>query len=296
MIHTNNIKKNVILRHAFFAIATLASMTSVQCQESLSRTAKHLENHFSAVQKTLEYHVMVNVQETLGNDPQQVFFSMKASLAPIVKLEQLSAPKAVAYLDSEARVLGKANLVLRIRPGQLTVKVRAASLNNLIDLQPCNTRKNKYERDYFGEPGYSISAEHRFGKEEWLPEPTKATARETMAFMTKHCTELAKQLSPFLKPMGTLAAPGTAQMYDAHASFTEQPPVKLNDPEFTLWAFPGTPAILAEISWKGDEKDKIALEQHYLRLMARLSAAGLLAKDQSPKTEQYFTAYFGTKK
>lgn len=289
------LKPILLLQQGLFAVATLISVSSAHAQETLSDTAKRLASRFSADQKTLEYHVMVNVPNTTGNDPQKAFSALRESLAPIVKLDKLSRPKAVAYLDSPDRSLGKDNLVLRIRPGQLTIKVRATSLNKLIDLKPCNTRGNKYERDYFEEPGYSISAEHRFKQDAWLPDPTKATVGDVMAFMGRHCTELGKQLSPYLKPIENLTAPGTAQMYDAHAALTDQPPVPLQGTDFSLWTFPGTTSMLAEISWKGDAKDKEALEKHYTRIRAQLSATGLLAQDQSPKTEQYFTAYFGKK-
>ncbi len=289
------LKPTLLLRQGLFAIATLLCVSLAHPQETLSDTAKRLASRFSADQKTLEYHVMVNVPRSAGNDPHKAFSALRETLAPIVQLDQLSRPKAVAYLDSPDRSLGKDNLVLRIRPGQLTIKVRAPSLNKLIDLKPCHSRGNKYERDYFEEPGYSISAEHRFKKDEWLPDPTKATVGDVMAFMAKHCTELSKQLTPYLKPIEHLTAPGTAQMYDARATLTDQPSAPLQGTDFSLWTFPGSTSMLAEISWKGDAKDKEVLEKHHTRIRARLSATGLLAQDQSPKTEQYFTAYFGKK-
>ncbi len=277
------------------SLFALAPASAVMAQDVLSETVKRLEKKFASAQETLEYHLMLRVPNTGTKEPEKIIDALKESLGPIVKLDAPSGPKTVAYLDSPSRTLGKSNLVVRIRPGQLTIKVRSTSLHNLIDLKACNTQKNKYEVDYFEETGYSISAEHRFKKGEWLPDPTKATVGETMEFMAKHCPELNRQLAAYLSPLAKLSAPGTALIYTANATFSEPTTFKIKDTDLAFWNFPGTSSMLIELAWKGDAKDKKALEQHYLRTKARLYSAGLLANDQSPKTEQYFTAYFGKK-
>ena len=49
---------------------------------------------------------------------------------------------------------------------------------------------------------------------------------------------------------------------------------------------PGSKHSLAEVAWTGYVKDKVALDRFYNATLEKLSNAGLLAQDQSSKTEQ----------
>ena len=282
----------VVISLLFSALALLPGCSSIVRQEP-TESALKLEKNFSNAEETLEYHFMLNTPAMTDAKPDQVVATLTKALKPIVEVGKLSSPKAGAYIDSQDRVLNKVNLILRLRQGQLTIKARSTSLNTLIDLKPCNNQKAKYERDFFEEPGYSISSEYKFKKEEWIDDPTKATVKQTMDFMNKNCTELAKQLDPYLKPIETLTAPGTAQMYSADIKINQPLNVHFKESGFAFWTFPGTKYTLGEIAWTGYVKDKAALEVLYKETRDKLIAAGLLAQDQSSKTEQYFKAYYG---
>ncbi len=117
------------------SLFALAPASAVMAQDVLSETVKRLEKKFASAQETLEYHLMLRVPNTGTKEPEKIIDALKESLGPIVKLDAPSGPKTVAYLDSPSRTLGKSNLVVRIRPGQLTIKVRSTSLHNLIDLK-----------------------------------------------------------------------------------------------------------------------------------------------------------------
>ncbi len=262
-------------------------------QVPLTTTAQKLESKFGDAEETLEYHFMLKVPAINDETREQVFAGLIRALQPVGIVESLSGPKFGAYIDSKERALDAAHLILRLRPGQLTIKARALSLNDLLDLEPCTGQKNKYERDYFEEPGYSISAEYKFKKEEWIADPTKATVRQTMDFMQEKCPSLLKQLAPLLKPIETLAAPGTANMYSADIKIDHPVSAFFKESGFALWTFPGSQHALAEIAWTGRNKDKVALEQLYAVTREKLAKAGLLSENQSSKTEQYFFAYYG---
>lgn len=259
----------------------------------LSATAQKLLKDFSSAEETLEYHFMLNVPAVNEANRAEVVAALVEKLKPIVQIGELTGPKTGAYIDTRDRVLDKAHLILRLRPGLFTVKARSTSLNELIDLQACTGQKVKYERDFFEEPGYSISSEYKFKKEEWIADPTKATVQQTMAFMQDKCPSLLKQLEPFLQPMQSLAAPGTAQMYSAEIKLDHPLNATFKESGFSLWMFPGSAYTLGEIAWTGKVKDKSALDQLYQETREKLMSAGLLAQDQSSKTEQYFYAYFG---
>lgn len=261
--------------------------------EPLNATGLKLEKNFSNAEETLEYHFMLKAPAMTEENRSQVVADLVKALKPILAIEKLSGPKYGAYIDSKERVLDKVHLILRLRPGQLTIKARSTSLNDLIDLQPCTGEKNKYERDFFEEPGFSISAEYKFKKDEWIPDPTKASVRQTMDFMQAKCPSLLTQLEPYLKPIESLTAPGTASMYSADIKLDDPLSASFKESGFTLWTFSGSTYTLAEIAWTGRVKDKVALEQLYQATREKLIKADLLAPSQSSKTEQYFQAYYG---
>lgn len=273
------------------AVAAVPSWASAR-EEVLTADAQKLLKDFSSAEETLEYHFMLNLPLVTEANRALVFAALAEKLKPIVQIGELGGPKAGAYIDTRDRVLGKARLILRLRPGQMTVKARSTSLNELLDLQPCTGQKVKYEKDFFEEPGFSITSEYRFKKDEWLADPTRATVKQTMSLMQDKCPDLLKQLEPLLRPIESISAPGTALMYSADIQLDHPLQSRFKESGFSLWLFPDTTQGLAEIAWRGRVKDKVALEQLYLEVRGKLAQAGVLAKDQSSKTEQYFQAYF----
>ena len=261
----------------------------------LTATAQKLVQNFSSAEETLEYHFMLKMPTFTDDNRDEVFTKMADALKDMVQLGPLKGQKTGSYIDSKDRILDKVHLILRLRPGQLTVKARSTSLNVLMDLKACTGQKIKYEKDFFEEPGFSISSEYSFKKEEWLADPTKATVRQTMDFMQEKCPALLAQLEPYLKPMEALAAPGTARMHSADIKLNHPIQDSLKESGFTMWMFPGSKHTLGEIVWTGRVKDKPALDQLYKDMREKLVKADLLAPDQSSKTEQYFFAYYGAR-
>jgi hypothetical protein len=283
-------------RCLFIWVALVAAAPGAFAQEEvLTATAQKLLQNFSSAEETLEYHFMLKLPVVTETNQAHVVAELITQLKPVLQVGALSGPKTGAYIDSPDRILDKANLILRLRPGQLTVKARATSLNGLIDLQPCTGQKIKYEKDFFEETGFSISSEYKFKKEDWLPDPTRATVQQTVDFMQAHCPALLQQLEVYLKPMYAVAAPGVAQMYAADIQLDQPLGDTFKESGFSFWVFPGAQRALAEIAWTGRVKDKAALDKLAQQVHDKLLQAGLLAKDQSSKTEQYFSAYFGVK-
>lgn len=276
------------------SLFALAPAWAVIKEEPLTETAQQLQKKFSGG-GTLEYHFMLKAPPFNDENKEQVVADLIRKLKPIADIGKISGPKYGSYIDTEDRVLDKARLILRLRPGLFTVKARSTSLNDLIDIQPCNGTKAKYELDFFEEPGFSISAEFKFKKEDWIADPTKATVNQTMAFMEKNCPALLKQMEVYLKPMGDLTAPGTANMYSADITVHDPLNDTFKESSFNLWTFPGSKSAysLGELAWTGNVKDKAALELLYHKTREKLIEMGLLAQDQSSKTEQYYAAYFG---
>ena len=211
------------------------------------------------------------------------------SLKVIGEAEKLKGPREGAYLDTRDRVLDKAHLIVRLRGGLFTVKARSTDLASLTDLQPCT--RIKYEQDFFDEVGYSISSEVVFKKEEWLEDPTKASAKDVMAFLQAKCPALGSQLEPILKPLQSLVAPGVARMYSAEFKLNHPLAARLKEANVAAWLFPGSPHTLVEVAWTGLVSDKAALDRMYYEVRDKLANAGLLTPDQSSKTEQYFKAF-----
>lgn len=279
---------------SLLACAAPALPQAVIARDDAATAARKLEKAFQSVDETLEYHFMLKVPALTEANRSTVFADLAARLRPILKVGELSGPRTGAYIDSKERPLGKARLVVRLRPGQLTIRARSTSLDDLIDLQPCTGQKVKYEKDYFEDAGYSVSSEYKFKKEEWPVDAPRATVAQVMAFMQDRCPLLLRQLEPHLRPIEAMAAPGVAQMYAADIELSRPQAVSFKSSGFSLWLFPGTTRGLAEIAWTGRVKDKAALDELAAALRLELGRLRLLADDQSSKTEQYFGAYFGS--
>jgi hypothetical protein len=278
-------------------VATAISITLGACsftpRNELDERAQNLQKKFAKPDQTLEYHFMIKAPPFTDENRNQVLAGVIEALKPIGEVGALKGPRTGIYLDSADRSLDKARLILRIRPGLITVKARSTSLSDLMDLAPCKVIK--YENDYFDVMGYSISSEYPFKKEEWVADTSKVSVGQALIFLEAKCPELAKQLEVHLKPLSSLTAPSAANMYSADFKFKQSFPASFKDVGFSAWTFPGTKSSLAEIAWTGYVKDKAALDKLYSDTRDKLQKAGLLADDQSSKTDQYFKAYRSTK-
>jgi hypothetical protein len=250
-----------------------------------------LAQKFARPDQTIEYHFMIEAPALTEANREQVLMTLSRALKPTVEIGTIQGPRDGAYIDSRSRVLEKSNLILRLRNGNITVKARSTNLSSIMDLEPCDSIK--YEQDYFDAVGYSISSDVKFKSSEWLPDPTKATVAQTIAFMESKCPALAKQLESILKPLGAASAPGVAKMYSADAKLQHPLAVGLKETGISAWIFPGTTRSLVEVAWTGYVKDKTSLDQLYSDVRRQLGAAGLLSHDQNSKTEQYFAAFYG---
>lgn len=253
-----------------------------------------LAQKFAKPDQTMEYHFMLKA-------PAFTEANMETALAPLMEalkafgtVGKLEKPKEGAYYDTRDRYLERAHILVRIRPGLFTIKSRATNMDEMVDLSLCQTAK--YELDYFEEIGYSISAELRYAKDkEWLAKPISATTMaQCMEYMKATCPALYQQLEVILKPLAKMTAPGVAKMWGAE--FTPNHPLAptLKESGISAWTFVGTNQTLVEVAWTGYEKNKAELDLFYRQTREKLDKAGLLAVDQSSKTEQYFQAYYGT--
>ena len=246
---------------------------------------------FASPDQTIEYHFMLKAPAFSDAGINETLAGVLDSLKLIGEAEKLKGPREGAYLDTRDRVLDKAHLIVRLRNGLFTVKARSTDLASLTDLQPCT--RIKYEQDFFDEVGYSISSEVVFKKEEWLEDPTKASVKDVMAFLQAKCPALGNQLEPILKPLQSLVAPGVARMYSAEFKLNHPLAARLKEANVAAWLFPGSPHTLVEVAWTGLVSDKAALDRMYYEAREKLMNAGVLAPDQSSKTEQYFKAFYG---
>ena len=250
-----------------------------------------LAQKFDKVDQTLEYHYTLKAPSFTDKDIEQVLAPLLESLKGIGEVGKLEKPKEGAYLDTRDRILDKSHLIVRLRKGLFTIKARSTNIDDLIDLDICE--KPKYEQDYFGEIGYTISAEIRYEKDEWLADPTKATMGQSMEFLKKRCPPLHKQLEVLLKPLASLTAPGVAKMWSVEFKPAHPLAAGLKESGISAWSFPGTGQTLVEVAWTGYMKDRAQLDMLYYAVKEKLQKADLLALDQSSKTERYFQAYYG---
>jgi alkylated DNA nucleotide flippase Atl1 len=278
---------------ALFALVSLAvapgALGDARAPDGAATAA--IAQRFARLDQTLEYHFMLTAPPFTEANKEQALASLIQALKPIVEVGSITGPKEGAYLDTRERILDRSSLILRLRPGLVTVKARSTSLASLLDLRKCDAIK--YEEDYFEEVGYSISSDLQFKKSDWLAEPTKASVGETLAFIRSKCPDLAAQLDPVFSPIASLKPPGTARMFQAEIKLVTPLAAPIKESGFNAWLFPGATHTLVELAWTGFVKDKPLLDQYYYSVREKLDRAGLLALDQSSKTEQYFFAYYG---
>ena len=277
-----------ILIGSVLGAALVAGVVPVLAQTA----APPIAEKFAKADQTMEYHYTLKAPAFTEKDIEQTLAPLLEKLKLIGEVGKLSEkPKDGAYFDTRDRLLDRAHLIFRNRKGLVTIKSRSENVDDLIDLDTCG--KPKYELDYFGDVGYTVSAEIRFEKEEWALDPTKATLGQTMDFLKKKCPALYKQSEMMMKPLASLSAPGVAKMWSAEFKPNHPLAGGLKESGISAWSFPPTGQTLVEVAWTGYQKDRAELDMLYYAVKEKLEKADLLAVDQSSKTERYFQAYFG---
>lgn len=261
-------------------------------------SAQGLVDKFAQPDQTVEYHFMIQVsglsEKTLAQDYQN---KIAVPLAEIATVGSLGKPKAGIYIDSRDYGLEKQNLIVRVRAGQITIKARASDPSLLLDLEKGTSKK--YEIDYFGTPDYSISSDIKFKTEEFDINPSAWTPETLWKFIDKKFPALMQQILPVVVAVKGIEIPGVATMYSADVEILHPLAEQLKKDDamvesgLAVWFFPPTDTSLVELAYTAKEKDKAIADELFGELKNKLSQAGLLASNQTSKTQQYFAAYFG---
>ena len=254
-----------------------------------------LRARFARPDQTVEYHFMLQVDSLSEGTLASAYAArVVGPLRAVADLEPLGKWKPCIYVDSRARDLQRRHLIVRLRQGRIDVKARAAAPAALLDLGECTSRK--YEMDYFGTPDYSISSEIVFDRDELDVRSPAWPPGRLWDLLERNCPAMGRQLRAEVPRLGAVEIPGVAHMYGAPAVLKHPAGSRVKEAGIAVWFFPPTGRFLVELSFTGYVRDRADMDRMYADLAARLAAAGLLRKDQSSKTEQYFQAYFGASK
>ena len=286
---------------ALFATTLLVGTPTAALAQAAPAAAptESLAAAFARPDQTVEYHFMIAVPAMKEVDLAGAYeAAVVRPLAAVAEVGALKKPKPGIYVDDRAQSLGKKNLIVRVRQGQITVKARASSPDVLTDLAPCSSKK--YELDWFGTPDYSISSDIRFKDEEFDVKPTAWTPPKLWEFMGAKCPALMQQIGPAVAGVPEVQIPGVATMYSAdvklkHAAAADPTRAGL-EAGVAVWFFPPTDEYLVELAFTGNVADRATSDEVYADIRAELKKANLLAADQTSKTQQYFAAYFGRAK
>ncbi len=266
---------------------------------SVAQTAApSLAAEFAKPDQSVEYHMMIAVPAFAEADLPKLWKSAIVDrLAGVAEVGQPKKPRPGIYVDARDRGLDRQNLIVRVRPGQITIKARASSADVLLDLAPCTSKK--YEMDWFGTPDYSISSDIKFKDGEFDAGPNTLTPEKLWDFVAAKCPAVARQIAPAVKAVPGIEIPGVATMYSADARLTHPAAAELAkdglEAGVAVWFFPPTGKMLVELAFSGSVKHRAAAEAIFAAAVAELKAGKALADDQTPKTRQYFDAYFGAK-
>lgn len=261
--------------------------------------ATSLAAAFARPDQTVEYHFMIALPGLKEADLAKVWTTAVVEpLAAVAEVGALKKPKPGIYVDSRARGLERKNLIVRVRQGQITLKARAASPDVLLDLAACSTKK--YEMDWFGAPDYSISSDIKFKDDEFDVKATAWTPPKLWDFIAAKCPAASAQIAPVVASAPGIEIPGTATMYSAEAELKHPLAAELKksglEAGVSVWYFPPTDKSLVELAFTGSVKSRTQADAIHADIQAKLKQAGLLAADQSSKTQQYFAAYLGAAK
>jgi hypothetical protein len=199
------------------------------------------------------------------------------------------------YIDTPDRKLQQEKLILRVKKGKLTVKARGATPENIMDLPKCEREKSskKYELDYFGKPGYSISSSIKFTPEELDIANNKITPVKVAVFLENACSPLYEVVKDVLEDPAVVI-PGTSNQYKFKVKLGQENPLANNEDfevDLAIWYFPTTVRTVFELSFTGPASEKVQLEKLQEQTFSFLKERGMLSKNQISKTQTFFNVY-----
>ena len=244
----------------------------------------------------IEYHFVLNDlthidEQYMPMMPDQVV----EKLAPMFVIDPKGKMKNGMYIDTPDRKLKQKNLILRVKKGKLTVKARGATPENIMDLPKCERKKSskKYELDYFGKPGYSISSSIRFVPEDLDIANNKITPVKVAAFLEGACSPLYAVVKDVLADPAVVI-PGTTNQYKFKVKLGQENPLASNEDfevDLAIWYFPTTVRTVFELSFTGPASEQAQLEKLQKQTFTFLKERGLLSKNQISKTQTFFNVY-----
>jgi len=244
----------------------------------------------------LEFHYVLNNlmhidEQYMPVMPDQVI----EKLAPMFIVKPEGKHRDVMYIDTPDRKLRAKNLILRLRTGQLTVKVRGASPEAVADLPECTYQKSKkkYEVDYFSTPRYSISSSITFTPEKLDIAINRITPAKVGAFLEGACPELYSRVKDVLTNPAVVI-PGTSNQYRFKMKLAEGYPLADNrelKAVLSIWYFTNTTQTFFELSFTGPSTKRRELEQLQEQTFKFLKERALLSSNQLSKTETFFKEY-----
>lgn len=277
-----NFRKKIVLNFAIISVLCTGLSFTAFAKDSL-------EAKFS--KGGLEYHFLLNdtinvAPEFMSNLPAQIV----EQLAPLFVIERKGKFATAMYVDTKDRVLGKKNLILRLKSKKITVKARGNSADSVEDLKKCS--KKKYEIDYYGTAGYSISSDVKFKKEEFDSSFANVTPDKLLTFLESKCPQVYSNVA-FLSGNPNVRIPGAAHTYKFKAALKEGNPLadKL-EVDFAIWFFPPTDRTVIELSYSGPAADKAELDKLQAETFELLKSKGLLNPLQISKTNYFFNTFF----
>jgi len=244
----------------------------------------------------IEYHFVLNDithidEQYMPMMPDQVI----EKLAPMFVVDPKGKMKNGMYIDTPDRKLQQKKLILRVKKGKLTVKARGATPEGILDLPKCDREKSskKYELDYFGKPGYSISSSIRFTPEELDISNNKITPAKVAAFLENACAPLYEKVKDVLADPAVVI-PGTSNQYKFKVKLGQHSPLADNEDfelDLAIWYFPTTTRTVFELSFTGPASERAQLEKLQEQTFAFLKERGMLSENQISKTQTFFNVY-----
>jgi hypothetical protein len=241
----------------------------------------------------LEYHFLLNNITNINEQYMPVMpVQVAEKLAPMFIVDPRGKMKNGIYIDTPDRKLKQKNLILLVKNGKLTVKSRGNSPEEIADLPKCERKKSskKYEVDYFGTTGYSISSSIRFSPEELDIANNMISPAKVGAFLEKACAPLYEKVKDVLADP-SVVIPGTSNQYKFKVKLGKGYPLADNkdlEVDLAIWYFPTTSETVFEISFTGPAAERTKLEELQKQTFAFLEKRAMVSPKQNSKTQTFF--------
>lgn len=242
----------------------------------------------------LEHHFLLDVPVALGeSDMKNLPAQIQEMLAPMYILDSSFKSEGRSwgmYVDTKDRRLRKNNMILRVRPGRITIKARGDAPTAVSDVAKCQGKK--YEVDTFDRDVYSISSDIKFSSNVFNPTWQTITLQKLSGFIKSTCPSVFHHVKSILEDKLTVI-PGVTSQYAFNIRLKDPKKAKLLEyVDFDIWFFPPTNRMVVELSYTGKNQNRTQLLALQKETRAFLQKRGLLHKTQISKTEAYFRAFF----